>query len=168
MLINVCVLITDCTLYKSLNHLEPLTTCNIFSSNLSMFVYGNKSAEPDWMDKTCWKGLNLWGVPCQDWYSVISKGTSAAAQKCSFAFHRWFRKKFQTLSPYTLIYLALIYSGIVDLLLVRAWCLEGLILYRKQTFGGVTYCVQLSTFTKSRPGIFLPALFRENQACLPA
>lgn len=77
-------------------------------------------------------------------------------------------KKFQTLNPYTLICLALIYTGIVDLLLVRAWCLEGLIFYRKQTFGGVTYCVELCTFIKTRPGIFLPVLFRENQDCLHA
>lgn len=93
----------------------------------------------------------------------ISKSRSAAARKWSYAFHRWIGKKFQTLSSCTLICLTLIYMGTVDLLLVRPWCLEGLILYRKQTFGGVIYFMQLCTYTKRRPGILLTVLFRENQ-----
>lgn len=104
------------------------------------------------MDKTCWKGLNLEDVPCQDWCPAVSN--SMRPRECSssgvvlcFSQMNW--KKFQTLSPYTLVCLAFIYTVIVDLLLGRGWCLEGLILYRKWTFGGVKYCVQLCVLQRA-------------------
>lgn len=127
-------------------------TLQFVSSNLSICVYGNKCAKSDGTDKTCWKGLNLEDVPCQDWCPAVSN--SMRPRECSssgvvlcFSQKNW--KKFQTLSPYTLICLAFIYTVIVDLLLGRGWCLEGLILYRKWTFGGVKYCVQLCVLQRA-------------------